>query len=212
MSIADVAQAIQDTQFFTALRESMLVYPIILSTHLATIAIFGGLILITDLRLLGWALTFIPASEIVARTRPLKYIGFVIMVTCGMLIGGSKLATYYNNPYFVAKMTLLAMVAVHALVFRRSVYRNPAALDDPKGPPRAAKLAACLSMALWIAILSNGRWIGYWDPPKTSNAIFRLAARTSAPTVTWAVAVQTNGEPLPTFSNSIRKTVIPRHN
>jgi hypothetical protein len=170
MSIAEIAQAIQDTQFFTAFRESMLVYPIVLSSHLATIAIFGGLILMTDLRLLGLAMTFIPASEIVARTRTLKYAGFVIMVTCGMLIGGSKLATYYNNPYFVAKMTLLALVGVHALAFRRTVYRNPAALDDPKGPPRAAKVAACLSMALWLGILSNGRWIGYWEPHNNARA------------------------------------------
>ena len=39
------------------------VYPIVLSTHLACIAIFGGLILITNLRLLGWALSDIPADD-----------------------------------------------------------------------------------------------------------------------------------------------------
>lgn len=48
--------AIQNTPYFTALRESALTYPIILSSHLATIAVFGGLILMTDLRLLGLAL------------------------------------------------------------------------------------------------------------------------------------------------------------
>src|SRR5689334_17671962 len=109
MSPGQISQAIQDTQFFTAMRESALVYPIVLSSHLATIAIFGGLILMSDLRLLGLALTGIPVSDVLLRTRPWKRVGFVIMVTCGILLGGSKLATYYDNPYFQIKMTLLAL-------------------------------------------------------------------------------------------------------
>lgn len=165
MSPAQIAEAIQDTQFFTAMRESALVYPIVLSTHLSMIAIFGGLILLTDLRLLGVTLTGIPASEIVRRTRPLKYAGFLIMITCGILLGGAKFASYYDNPYFIAKMSLLLCVGVHALVFRRSVYWNPE-LDNPSGLPRAAKAAAYLSMALWVAILSNGRWIAYYERPE----------------------------------------------
>jgi len=166
MSPAQIAEAIQDTTIFTAMRESALVYPIVLSTHLTMIAIFGGLILLTDLRLLGLTLTAIPASEIVSRTRPFKYVGFVIMVTCGILLAGSKFASYYNNPYFLTKVTLLCLVGVHALAFRRSVYRNPQALDNPQGTPRAAKIAATLSMILWVGILSNGRWIAYWEPKK----------------------------------------------
>lgn len=172
MSPAQIAQAIQDTQFFTAMRESALVYPIVLSTHLSMIAVFGGLILLTDLRLLGATLTGVPASEIIRRTRPLKWVGFLIMITCGILLGGAKFASYYSNPYFIAKMSLLACVGVHALVFRRSVYHNPE-LDSPKGLPRAAKVAAYISMALWVAILSNGRWIAYYEPadekPATAN-------------------------------------------
>lgn len=163
MSPGQIAEAIQDTQFFTALRESGVPYPMILSTHLAMIAIFGGLILLTDLRLLGLTLTDIPASELIKRTRPFKWVGFLIMITCGILLGGAKFATYYNNPFFLIKMSLLACVGIHALYFRRSVYRNPA-LDGPKGLPRAAKVAATLSLVIWLAILSNGRWIAYWEP------------------------------------------------
>lgn len=162
--------AIQNTSYFTAVRESELAYPIILSSHLATIAVFGGLILMTDLRLLGLALTKIPASQVIARTRPFKIVGLLIMLTLGIHLGGAKLADYYDNPYFDLKMTLLVMVAVHSFVFRRSVYRNPEAVDAPGGPPRAAKIAACLSMALWIGILSCGRWIAYWDRPEGQPA------------------------------------------
>jgi len=67
MPPGEIAQAIQNIPFFTAIRESGLPYPIILSTHLSCIAVFGGLILISDLRLLGLALTNVPVSEVLQR-------------------------------------------------------------------------------------------------------------------------------------------------
>src|SRR5215469_8605788 len=154
MSPGEIAQAIQALPFFTAIRESGLPYPVILSTHLSCIAVFGGLILMSDLRLLGLALTDIPVSEVLLRTRFWKRIGFVIMVTCGILLGGAKLYNYYDNVYFDIKMTLLAMVGVHAIVFHRSVYANPKKLDGLKYMPRAAKAAGLISMMLWVGILS----------------------------------------------------------
>jgi hypothetical protein len=165
MTLGEIAQAIQDTSFFTALRESALPYPIILSTHLTCIAVFGGLILMSDLRLLGLALTRVPVSEVLLRTRPWKRVGFVIMVTCGVLLGGSKLFLYYDNPYFDVKMSLLAMVGVHAMVFHRSVYGHPQKLDGLKRMPPVAKAAGLISMMIWVGILSMGRWIAYFERP-----------------------------------------------
>jgi hypothetical protein len=165
MSPAEISQAIQDTELFTAMRESALVYPIVMSTHLSSIAIFGGLILLTDLRLLGLAMKSVSISDMVRQTRVWKWIGFVIMVTCGILLGGSKLASYYDNPYFQIKLTLLTLVGVHALVFRKSVYGNTAQLDSLPAIPRVAKVAACLSLILWLGIMSAGRWIAYYDRP-----------------------------------------------
>ena len=65
----------------------------------------------------------------VRQLRPWKYLGFVIMVSMGIMLGGAKLGQYYDNPYFQLKITLLFLVFVHAMVFRRSVYRNTEALD-----------------------------------------------------------------------------------
>ena len=50
------AQWIQLTGFFTALRGSAYVYPIVMSLHMVGIAFFGGMVLMTDMRLLGWAM------------------------------------------------------------------------------------------------------------------------------------------------------------
>jgi hypothetical protein len=166
MSAASIANAIQDTAFFTAIRESGLPYPIILSTHLTCIAVFGGMIMLTDLRLLGLAMTSTSVTDIVSRLRIWKQIGFVIMISCGIMLGGAKFGTYYDNPYFQLKMTLLALVGVHALVFRKSVYGNTRNIDRAPTMPPVAKLAACLSLALWLGIMSCGRWIAYFERPE----------------------------------------------
>jgi hypothetical protein len=165
MTPGQIAQAIQDIPFLTALRESGLPYPIILSTHLTCIAVFGGLILMSDLRLLGLALNNVPVSEVLLRTRPWKRVGFVIMVTCGLLLGSCKLFNYYDNPYFQVKMTLLCLVGVHAIVFNRGVYAHPQKLDGMKRMPGVAKAAGLISMMLWVGILSMGRWIAYFERP-----------------------------------------------
>ena len=165
MTLGAIAQAIQDTPFFTAFRESALPYPIILSTHLTCIALFGGLILMSDLRLLGLVLKNVPVSEVLLRTRPWKRVGFVIMVSCGIMLGGAKLFNYYDNPYFDVKMTLLLLVGVHAIVFHRSVYADPQKLDGLESMPAMAKAAGVISMALWVGILSMGRWIAYFERP-----------------------------------------------
>jgi hypothetical protein len=166
MSLGEICRTIQETQFFTGIRESGLLYPILLSSHLATLAVFGGLILVTDLRLLGLALTNIPVSEVLLRTRPWKRVGFLLMITWGIMLAGSKLTDYYDNPYFQTKLTLLLLVGIHALVFRNSVYRNPERLDKFTRLPGAAKAAACISLALWLGIMSMGRWIAYFDRPE----------------------------------------------
>jgi hypothetical protein len=171
MSAAELSEAIQNTGFFTAMRESMLVYPIVLSCHLASIAIFGGMILMTDLRLLGVAMKSMSITDVVRQTRIWKGIGLVVSVTCGILLAGSKFASYYDNPYFQIKMTLLALVGVHAILFRKSVYHNTEELDRLPKIPRVAKVAACTSMILWVGILSAGRWIAYFERPTPTASI-----------------------------------------
>jgi hypothetical protein len=167
MSFATISQAIQDTQLFTAMRESALVYPIVLSTHLATIAIFGGMILMTDLRLLGLAMTDRTITDVVKQLRPWKHLGLLIMISAGIMLGGAKLAIYYDNPYFQMKMSLLFLVGVHALVFRKSVYRNTENLDRAAPAiPGVAKAAAISSLVLWLGIMSCGRWIAYYERPE----------------------------------------------
>jgi hypothetical protein len=158
-------QWIQLTPFFTALRGSANVYPIILSLHMIGIAFFGGMILMTDLRLLGFALRNRSIAEVVNQFRVPKRWGLLLTATCGILMAGSKAEEYYYNVFFRTKLILFAVVIITELVFYRSVYANPAELDRTPSAPASAKLAAALSMLLWTSIACCGRGIGYIEPP-----------------------------------------------
>lgn len=159
------AQWVQSTGIATAVRERWLPYPTLLSLHLSAIAISGGMILVTNLRLLGIMMRKRPVADVVNQLRVPKRLGFLVVAACGVLLASSKAEEYYYNAFFWIKMSLLALIAVHGFVFRRDVYNNAAEIDRAARVPGKAKWAAALSLILWIGVACAGRGIGYIEPP-----------------------------------------------
>ena len=177
------AQFIQQTAFFTELRGSGYVYPVILSLHMVVIALFGGMILMTDMRMLGLAMRSYPVSDVVDQFRTAKRVGFVIMITLGVLMACCKAEEYYYNDWFRLKLALLIVVGLHALIFRRPVYNRAAELDHMSPLPAGAKLAAVTSLILWIGIACAGRGIGYIEPPLDKIHAGVLPSQAAVPAV-----------------------------
>lgn len=166
MSLLGICQSIQSIGFLSDIRESAMVYPVIMTTHLSCIAVFGGMILMTDMRLLGLALKKYTVTEVVTTLQPWKRVGGTIMICMGLLLGGSEAEKYYHNPFFWTKMSCLALVAVHALIFRPTVYKKTEEIDKSPVIPGRAKAAAILSLVIWLSVLTMGRLIGYYEGDK----------------------------------------------
>lgn len=149
---------LQDTSIGTSIREGALLYPIIGGIHLLAIALFGGMILASDVRLLGWGLGSLSLSDLISRLRVWKWVGGVVVTITGLLLAWCEPLKLYHSPSFWIKMTLLALVAVHAMAFR-SIYRQPEAME--KYSPARARLAGALSLLLWIGIVVSGRLIAF---------------------------------------------------
>ena len=154
--------------------------------HLTGMALFGGMIAITDMRLLGWAMRDTSITDVVSQLRAWKWLGFVMVVGCGAMLLGSKAELYYYNPFYWIKMSLLLLVGVHALAFR-SVYGNTAALDSAPRIPAKAKVAACLSLLIWVGLVTAGRPSHTGMCPNISR---RSTDRTARPPTTPALANQ----------------------
>ena len=161
MSLLSFCQWLQETDVSIAIREGALYYPIIGGIHLLSIALFGGMILATDLRLLGWGLRRYPVSDVVGQLRSWKWLGFVVVTVSGLLLTWAEPLKLYRSRSFWTKMALLVVVGVHALVYHRDVYGKAAMLDKMTDIPGKAKRAAALSLILWAAIVLAGRLIAF---------------------------------------------------
>jgi hypothetical protein len=158
-----IAHSIQNIGFLAEFSESVLAYPIVLSIHLACIALFGGMILATDLRLLGLTFNSLTITEVVTSLRPWKRAGGTIMIAMGLLLAACEAEKYAPNPFFWTKMIILGLIGVHALIFRPIVYNQTEELDRSPVIPTKAKVAAILSLVLWTAMFTMGRLIAYWE-------------------------------------------------
>lgn len=159
MAVPSALEWVESTNLSTAIREGALLYPIIGGFHLLVIAAFGGMLVMTDLRLLGWAMQRRTVSDVVEQFRVWKRAGFALVVASGLLLGWAEPLKLYRSPSFWVKMGLMVLVGVHALAFRTGVYENAKTLD--RGLTPQAKLAAALSLILWAGLIVAGRLIAF---------------------------------------------------
>jgi hypothetical protein len=138
-------------------RPSPYTYPVLLSVHMVALAFFGGMILVTDLRLLGLGMRSYTIAEVVSSLRAPKRFGFVVAAASGALMFASKAGQYSYNRWFWIKLALIGLIAVNYVIFRRSVYRRTAELDRSPQIPGRAKMAAGLSLLLWACVACAGR-------------------------------------------------------
>ncbi len=145
-------QRIEETGFFSQIRESAYAYPVLLWLHILALVVWGGLILVTDQRLLGLRPGRDAITDLVTALRWPKRISLTIAALCGILLFGAKAAEYAYNPWFWGKLTLLVLLAANYLLLRRGVFAQP----SPDQPGRS-RLAACLSVVLLVGAIAAAR-------------------------------------------------------
>ena len=65
------------------------------------------------------------------------------------------------NPVFVLKICLIFAAGVNAAAFHAGVWRGAAEWDVNRAPPAAARVAAALSLLLWVSVIACGRLLAY---------------------------------------------------
>ena len=81
-----LARWVDSHEWSTAIHESIYLYSWIETTHVLTLMLFLGMLVVIDLRMLGVVFRNIPASQIAARLNTPMIIGFVVMVISGLLL------------------------------------------------------------------------------------------------------------------------------
>lgn len=161
MSPAAFLEWLENTDGSIAIRESILFYPLVESTHVLSLCLFLGMIAMLDLRLLGLGLRNVPVSQTAGRLLPWAFAGFALMVVSGSLLFYSTPLRAYYNIFFRIKVVGIALAGLNALIFHRTIYRRVHAWDAAPAPPRRAKLAGAASLILWSVVVVCGRMQAY---------------------------------------------------
>jgi len=161
VSILGFLEWVDSTSWSTALHESLFMYPLVESTHVLSLTLFVGLTVMFDLRLLGWAFRKVPMTEFTGRLLPWAQVGFAVMMITGLLLFYAIPVRNYQNIFFRVKMIMLAFAAFNIWYFHNRTERGVGAWDTASRPPRAARVAAMVSIFLWFSIVVAGRMIAY---------------------------------------------------
>jgi hypothetical protein len=163
--ILQICQWIEATSSSEALAGSIWAYPVIESLHTVGVAMFLGLLLVWDLRLLGAMFTRVPVTEVWTRLIPWIVVGAVFMVATGLALFWAKPVYSWSHVFFRIKVAALFLALVNAAAFHFGIERRVIEWDLAPTPPRPARVAGAISLALWAVIVVAGRLIGYnWFP------------------------------------------------
>jgi len=162
--LADAPQvlvALEQSGLGAAIRQSTWIYPTANVGHILALTLFAGGLAAMDARLLG-AFAAAPAAAIVRPARRVAAAGLALMILTGSVLFTAEASHVAMNPVFQIKAGLIALGIVNALAVARPL---AAALAEgaPGAPmPARVRLAAALSLAIWLSVAACGRLIAYF--------------------------------------------------
>ena len=161
MNLQPYMEWLESTSASISIRESIMLYPLIETTHVLTLALFLGMIAILDLRLTGLGLRSIRVSEVAGKLLPWAFVGFALMVLSGSLLFLSGPVRASQNVFFQIKVVMIGLAGVNAWVFHNTIYRRILDWDAAPSPPPRARAAGFLSLLLWSGVVVCGRMQAY---------------------------------------------------
>jgi hypothetical protein len=122
-------------------------YPVLLSLHIISLVCFLGMVVVTNIRLLGIGMRSYSAEDVVNRLRMPKWIAFTVAALCGVLMFRATNWAYAYDWRFSWKIALLVLIAGETSLFRRAAVKASS----------KAKLGAGVSLLLWAGVVWAAR-------------------------------------------------------
>jgi len=145
------------TSWSQTLAGSLHLWALIEGTHVLSLMLFAGTILMVDLRMLGLAFKDVPYSTLNNKILPYTIAGFALVMLTGLALFYSNPVHYYHSVWFRAKVIFIILAAANIFWFHFRVQKSQAEWDARPKPPAPVKLAAAASLASWILVIVFGR-------------------------------------------------------
>jgi len=126
--------------------------PMVQTVHLLAIALLLSLMLMVDVRVLGWTSRGPDAAQFSARTLPTAWRALAVLVASGAVLTVIEPQRELLSNLFRLKMLLVLLLVANGWFIGRQLSRQPDVL------PRRAALG---NLLLLLAIIAAGRFIAY---------------------------------------------------
>lgn len=134
------------------------VFAVVQMFHLLGLAVMGGTVLLSDLRLLGVVMTDVPSQVVVENTHKWFGISLAVLILSGIFMASAVSLKLYYNEAFWAKMTGLGLGILFVYVIRWPLLSR---FDHDSINPWALRVTALCSITIWFTVAASGRWIGF---------------------------------------------------
>jgi hypothetical protein len=131
-------------------------FALVETVHLIALAVLGGSVLLLDLRLLGLVLKRESAPAISRDVNRLLLGSLVLLIVSGIAMLSEEALKCYFNAAFRWKMALLAA----AVLFYFTLHRRAVLRTGEDSPSAWSRVAAVISLTLWLGVGVAGRAIG----------------------------------------------------
>lgn len=163
MSIIEFLQILHDSDIGTGVRESLYLFPLLEGVHLIGLALSVGLIIATDLRLIGVFLKQVPVSDVLHQLRPYVLTGFALTFITGIVLLWAEGPRIWEIPVFPLKLALIVVAGINALWFELKFGKTVHVWGTEAQFPTGARLAGWISLVSWSAVVILGRLIPYLE-------------------------------------------------
>lgn len=130
-------------------------YAIVNLAHVLGVILLVGAIGVVDLRVLGMGRR-IPIGPLSRMLTPIALVGLGVQAVSGFMLFAADAAPLYASPTLRWKLALIVLALANAAAFRH-LFGD---LEN-ETPPLLARTMAVASLALWLGVVSLGRWIAY---------------------------------------------------
>lgn len=154
----EFASWLQGTPASQTIQTVTWIIPLLQSIHIFTIGIVFVSILVIALRVLGVARTEHGIGEVLQRFSPWIGIGLIVMALSGSVLVVGEPIREFTATSFWLKMTLLVVAVASGEIFRRTLL---GAQTEGGQYSSKIKIAAIVTLAIWVCIIYLGRTIAY---------------------------------------------------
>jgi hypothetical protein len=138
--------ALQHAGWVEALATSSWLYGLLSVVHYSAVFLSVGMIVLRDLRILGFADRHQPLLALAEQLRPWTWTAFGAVLVSGFLLFTVEAADFAAATPFRLKMLVVVLAVVAAL----AIEWNAASWDRAAAMPATARVLALISIALWL--------------------------------------------------------------